>query len=43
MARVREKKNVYRILARKLERNRPLKRKRPRLGERLILKGILTN
>jgi hypothetical protein len=43
VARIREKKNAYRILARKLEGNRPLKRKRHRLDERMILKGILRN
>jgi len=32
VARIREKKNAYRILARKLEGNRPLKRKRKDVG-----------
>jgi hypothetical protein len=43
VARIREKKNAYRILARKPEGNRPFKRKGPRLDVRLILKGILRN
>jgi hypothetical protein len=43
VSRIREKKNAYRILARKLEGNRPLKRKRPKLDKRMILKGILRN